>query len=101
MKNIENDLCGTMQRDTFLTNVLAAPYLHDELGASEDEEAAACSVDNTYYEAVKTLQKIEEEGNDNLQLMGIEPTYPSYKYGYTSSRSLVILQAKLRYLKRS
>ena len=39
-------------------------------------------VDNTYYEAVKTLQELAEQGNANLTLMGIEPTYPSEKYGY-------------------
>ena len=37
---------------------------------------------NTYYEAVKTLQELAEQGGANLTLMGIEPTYPSEKYGY-------------------
>lgn len=39
-------------------------------------------VDNTYYEAVGKLQKLAEEGKSNLTLLGIEPTYPSEKYGY-------------------
>lgn len=39
-------------------------------------------VDNTYYEAVKTLQELAEQGGANLTLMGIEPTVPSEKYGY-------------------
>ena len=39
-------------------------------------------MDTTYYEAVKTLQELSEQGNANLTLMGIEPTYPSEKYGY-------------------
>lgn len=41
------------RRDTFPAIVLAAVYLHDELGASEDEAVVVCPVDpyvdNTYY----------------------------------------------------
>ena len=74
------------RRDTFPAIVLAAAYLHDELGVDEDEAVVVCPVDpyvdNTYYEAVEQLQKLAEEGNANLTLMGIEPTYPSEKYGY-------------------
>lgn len=74
------------RRDTFPAIVLAAAYLHDELGVGEDEAVVVCPVDpyvdNTYYEAVEQLQKLAEEGNANLTLMGIEPTYPSEKYGY-------------------
>ena len=65
---------------------LAAAYLHDELGVDENEAVVVCPVDpyvdNTYYEAVKTLQELAEQGDANLTLMGIEPTYPSEKYGY-------------------
>ena len=74
------------RRDTFPAIVLAAAYLHDELGVDEDEAVVVCPVDpyvdNTYYEAVEQLQKLADEGNTNLTLMGIEPTYPSEKYGY-------------------
>lgn len=74
------------RRDTFPAIALAAAYLHDEVGVGEDEAVVVCPVDpyvdNTYYEAVEQLQKLAEEGNVNLTLMGIEPTYPSEKYGY-------------------
>lgn len=74
------------RRDTFPAIVLAAAYLHDELGVGEEEAVVVCPVDpyvdNTYYESVKTLQELAEEGKSNLTLMGIEPTYPSEKYGY-------------------
>ena len=74
------------RRDTFPAIALAAAYLHDELGVGDDEAVVVCPVDpyvdNTYYEAVEQLQKLSEEGNANLTLMGIEPTYPSEKYGY-------------------
>lgn len=74
------------RRDTFPAIVLAAAYLHDELNVSEEEAVVVCPVDpyvdDTYYETVKTLQKLADYGNANLTLMGIEPTYPSEKYGY-------------------
>ena len=74
------------RRDTFPAIVLAATYLHDELGADENEAVVVCPVDpyveSTYYEAVKHLQELAEQDGANLTLMGIEPTYPSEKYGY-------------------
>lgn len=74
------------RRDTFPAIALAAAYLHDKMGVNEDEAVVVCPVDpyvdNTYYEAVKTLQELAEAGKSNLTLMGIEPTYPSEKYGY-------------------
>ncbi|MGC7870005.1 sugar phosphate nucleotidyltransferase [Desulfosporosinus sp. SYSU MS00001] len=74
------------RRDTFPAILLAATYLHDELGVAEDESVVVCPVDpyvdNTYYEAVQQLEKLVEQKNTNLTLMGIEPTYPSEKYGY-------------------
>ena len=66
------------RRDTFPAIALAAAYLHDELGVDENEAVVVCPVDpyvdNTYYEAVKTLQELAEQGGANLTLMGIEPT---------------------------
>ncbi len=74
------------RRDTFPAIVLAAAYLHDELGVDEDEAVVVCPVDPyvglSYYEAVRRLQGLAEQGKANLTLMGIEPTYPSEKYGY-------------------
>lgn len=74
------------RRDTFPAIVLAVSYLHDKMGVSEDEAVIVCPVDpyvdNTYYEAVKKMQELAGEENANLTLMGIEPTYPSEKYGY-------------------
>lgn len=74
------------RRDTFPAIVLAVAYLHDVIGVEEDKAVVVCPVDpyvdNTYYEAVEKLQNLAEEGNANLTLMGIEPSYPSEKYGY-------------------
>lgn len=74
------------RRDTFPAITLASAYLHDELGVSDEEAVVVCPVDpyvdNTYYEAVKAVQKLAEGDGASLALMGIEPTYPSEKYGY-------------------
>lgn len=74
------------RRDTFPAIVLAAAYLHYEMNVNEEEAVVICPVDpyvdNTYYEAVKVLYQLANQGKANLTLMGIEPTYPSEKYGY-------------------
>ncbi len=74
------------RRDTFPAIVLAAAYLRDEAGITEDECVTVCPVDpyvdNTYYEAVRKLSLLAGKGKVALTLMGIEPTYPSEKYGY-------------------
>lgn len=74
------------RRDTFPAIALAAAFLHDEKGVDPDETVAVCPVDpyvsNTYYEAVKKLGALVDEKKANITLMGIEPTYPSEKYGY-------------------
>ncbi len=74
------------RRDTFPAIALATAYLHDVKGVSEDAAMVVCPVDpyvdETYFEALKELGRLAEEGSSNLVLMGIEPTYPSEKYGY-------------------
>jgi len=74
------------RRDTFPAIALACAYLHDELHVSPEEAVVVCPVDpyvdDTYYEAVGRLAELTETGRANLNLMGIEPTYPSEKYGY-------------------
>lgn len=74
------------RRDTFPAILLAAAYLHDEAGVSEEECVVVCPVDpyveNTYYESVEKLEELVEQNTANLTLMGIEPAYPSEKYGY-------------------
>ncbi len=74
------------RRDTFPAILLAAAYLHDELGVSKEESVTVCPVDpyvdNTYYQEIGKLETLIEKNNANITLMGIEPTYPSEKYGY-------------------
>ena len=50
------------------------------------ESVVVCPVDpyveDSYFEALKELSDQADKGEANLVLMGIEPTYPSEKYGY-------------------
>lgn len=86
------------RRDTFPAIALATAYLHDMQGVSEAEAVVVCPVDpyveDDYFEAFKVLGKQVATGEANLVLMGMEPTYPSEKYGYiipvdTENMSLV------------
>ena len=74
------------RRDTFPAIALATSYLVDVLGISPEESVVVCPVDpyveDEYFEALKALSDQADKGEANLVLMGIEPTYPSEKYGY-------------------
>lgn len=74
------------RRDTFPAIALAAAYLKDVQGVGEGEPVVVCPVDpyveNDYFEALKALGNRAAVSSANLVLMGIEPTYPSEKYGY-------------------
>lgn len=74
------------RRDTFPAIALATAYLHDIKGIGADEAVVVCPVDpyveKEYFEAIKQLGDLAAKGTSNLVLMGIEPTYPSEKYGY-------------------
>lgn len=74
------------RRDTFAAIALATAYLHDVQGVSSDEAVVVCPVDpyvdESYFECVNQLCEAAQQGKSNLVLMGIQPTYPSEKYGY-------------------
>lgn len=79
------------RRDTFPAIALATAYLTDVLHISEDEVVVVCPVDpyvdEKYFDALKELSAQAEKGEANLVLMGMEPTYPSEKYGYIIPKS--------------
>ncbi|WP_026527632.1 sugar phosphate nucleotidyltransferase [Butyrivibrio sp. VCD2006] len=90
---INNQLGGNVgisiepcRRDTFPAIALASAYLHDVQNVGLDEPVVVCPVDpyvdKEYFLALEKLSKLAEEGDSNLTLMGIDPTYPSEKYGY-------------------
>ncbi len=74
------------RRDTFPAIVLATAYLRDVQGISEEDVVVVCPVDpyvdDEYFKALNELGEIALKGEANLVLMGMEPTYPSEKYGY-------------------
>ncbi len=74
------------RRDTFPAIALATAYLHDMKGIPKDEAVVVCPVDpyvtEDYFTGLKRLWELAQTGTANLVLMGIQPTYPSEKYGY-------------------
>ena len=74
------------RRDTFPAIALATAYLTDKRQIDPEETVVVCPVDpfveEDYFKALKCLDEQARKGEANLVLMGIEPTYPSEKYGY-------------------
>ena len=79
------------RRDTFPAIALATSYLHDVLGINSEEAVVVCPVDpyveEDYFKALKELHSLAAKGESGLVLMGMEPTYPSEKYGYIIPQS--------------
>lgn len=74
------------RRDTFPAIALASAYLKDVQGVGLDEPVVICPVDpyveSDYFEKLKELSETVASSDTNLTLIGMEPTYPSEKYGY-------------------
>ncbi|MBR1930187.1 MAG: cupin domain-containing protein [Lachnospiraceae bacterium] len=85
------------RRDTFPAIALATAYLTDVQGVDPEEPVVVCPVDpyvtTSYFETLKQLAKQAAAGEANLVLMGIEPTYPSEKYGYIIPEGTDIVSA--------
>lgn len=81
--NISVEPC---RRDTFPAIALATAYLHDVMKIPENDSVVVFPVDpyvdENYFIALKKLSELADNSDVNLNLMGIEPTYPSDKYGY-------------------
>lgn len=74
------------RRDTFPAIVLATAYLHDVKKVPLEESVVVCPVDpyveEDYFITLEKLYKLSKNSKYNLSLLGINPTYPSEKYGY-------------------
>ena len=74
------------RRDTFPAIVLAASYLHSVEKTGLDETVVVLPVDPHvevgFFSKIKELDKVLEDSNANLALIGVSPTFPSEKYGY-------------------
>ena len=87
------DICvEPCRRDTFPAIALACSYLKTRKGILPSDVVVVCPVDpfvnNDYYECVQKLYKLAlDSKNENIFLMGINPTIPSSKYGYIIPKS--------------
>ena len=79
------------RRDTFPAIALVTAYLADVQGIDPEEPVVVCPVDpyveDDYFRMLKALSDQAAKGEADLVLMGIEPTYPSAKYGYIIPQS--------------
>ncbi len=73
------------RRDTFPAIMLACAYLKSK-GAEAIEPVVVMPCDSytdpSYFEAIARMAEAVKQGDADMILMGIEPTYPSSKYGY-------------------
>ena len=74
------------RRDTFPAIALATVYLSDVQQVDSEEAVVVCPVDpyveTDYFQALKALADQASREEANLVLIGMEPSYPSEKYGY-------------------
>lgn len=74
------------RKDTFPAILLATLYFRDVLMVPKDEPVVVCPVDAfvdpSYFTKLVDLANRVKQGSASVVLMGIEPTYPSEKYGY-------------------
>ena len=74
------------RRNTFPAILLGAAYLKFVKHACDDESVIVLPVDpyaeNTYFETLIKMDEVIQSSKSDMTLMGIEPTYPSEKYGY-------------------
>lgn len=74
------------RRDTFPAIALAASYVYTVKETSLDEVIVVLPVDpyvhEEFFSRIKDLESVVNESNADLALIGVQPTYPSSKYGY-------------------
>ena len=74
------------RRNTFPAILLAAAYLYFEKKCDPSETVVILPVDpyvdQAYFQLLKELDKAAQAGLSDIVLMGVQPTYPSEKYGY-------------------
>ncbi|MFT8392019.1 MAG: sugar phosphate nucleotidyltransferase [Sporolactobacillus sp.] len=74
------------RRDTFPAIALAAAYLYSMTDANLDDVVAVLPVDpyveTTFFKRILDLEDLVNRTDADLALMGVQPTYPSEKYGY-------------------
>ncbi len=78
------------RRNTFPAIVLAASYLESRKQMDPEETVIVLPVDPyvevAYFETFQQMDARVQQGEADLVLMGIKPSYPSEKYGYIIPR---------------
>lgn len=91
------------RRDTAPAIMLACAHLALEQGAGNDDTVIVMPIDTfadqSYYDMILDLDRVVQEGESDLVLLGVEPKYPSEKYGYiipagSSGGALKVLEFK-------
>ncbi|PLS01517.1 sugar phosphate nucleotidyltransferase [Neobacillus cucumis] len=74
------------RRDTFPAIALAASYLYSIDGTDREEVVGVLPVDpfveDEFFARLLDLEDILKSSTNDLALIGVQPTYPSEKYGY-------------------
>ena len=74
------------RRDTYPAIALASLYLYSVEGMDPEEVVGVMPVDpftgDEFFNHMKTLEHILQQSKADLALVGIQPTFPSEKYGY-------------------
>ncbi|TCZ75495.1 mannose-1-phosphate guanylyltransferase [Paenibacillus albiflavus] len=74
------------RRDTYPAIALSSVYLYSVKNVPEDEIVVVMPVDSyvedEFFQQAKNLGGILQDSNADLALIGINPTFPSEKYGY-------------------
>ena len=92
------------RRDTFPAIALASAFLASVKNVNPDEPVVVCPVDPyvnlDYFEAVKKLSELAADGQSNLSLLGIAPTFPSSSYGYIMPESKDTVSRVSRFIEK-
>ena len=87
------------RRDTFPAIALASVYLAKERQMDRDEVILALPVDPfadiEYFHTMVQMEQAVKSGIADMVLMGIEPTYPSEKYGYIVPEAHPVIDGRL------
>lgn len=74
------------RRDTYPAILLASSYLYSVKNVDLNEIVVVMPVDpyveDEFFHHLYTLENVIQHSNANLALIGIQPTFPSEKYGY-------------------
>ncbi len=74
------------RRDTAPAIMLAAAFLKYQQNGADDDTVIVMPIDTyaqqDYYDRILDIDETVQSGQSDLVLLGVEPTYPSAKYGY-------------------